>query len=447
MAASGDQQFELALVPDPVPTPAVPTPTGSPAMSTAPEPVPAAVSTPPAQAATAAAPSAAAPVRSAMPRSGAAAPQSWAATGTAGAAAGAARAEAATQRVAPAATRPVAPLAPTPAPAPAPAPALTSATPAATGSEPTAQPAVEVLKSPPLFTPVIEPVRLTRSMRRLRDFAQLLRLDRPIGTWLLVWPMLWALWIAAEGHPQRRLLAIFIAGAVLMRSAGCIINDLADRNIDPHVKRTRARPLAARTISPPEALTVFGVLVAAGLLLVLQLNALTLWLALAGAALTITYPLFKRFFPLPQLYLGLCFGWAVPMAFAATLGTVPRVGWLMLVAAVLWAGVYDTMYAMVDRDDDLRIGVRSSAILFADLDRFMIAAMQLMMLFSLLLIGRTLKFGDGYSAGLIAGACCFLWQQWLIRNREPAACFTAFQNNNYFGFAVFAGILLQYSAR
>jgi 4-hydroxybenzoate polyprenyltransferase len=284
-------------------------------------------------------------------------------------------------------------------------------------------------------------------MARLRDFAQLLRLDRPIGTWLLLWPMLWAIWIAADGHPQRRLLAILLAGGVLMRSAGCIVNDLADRNIDPHVKRTRSRPLAARAISPPEALTVFGVLVVAALLLVLQLNAPTIRLAFAGAALTITYPLFKRFFPLPQLYLGLCFGWAVPMAFAATLGTVPRVGWLMLVAAILWAGVYDTMYAMVDRDDDLRIGVRSSAIVFADLDRFMIAVMQLMTLFALLLIGRTLHFGDGYNAGLIAGACCFVWQQWLIRNREREACFKAFQNNYYFGFAIFAGVLLEYTSR
>jgi 4-hydroxybenzoate polyprenyltransferase len=297
------------------------------------------------------------------------------------------------------------------------------------------------------LAPTIEIARMTWPMRRLRDLAQLLRLDRPIGTWLLLWPMLWSIWIAADGHPQRRLLAILLAGGVLMRSAGCIINDLADRNIDPHVKRTRSRPLAARAISPPEALTVFGVLVFAALLLVLQLNALTVRLAFVGAALTVTYPLLKRFFPLPQLYLGLCFGWAVPMAFAATLATVPRIGWLMLVAAILWAGVYDTMYAMVDRDDDLRIGVRSSAILFADLDRFMIAVMQLMMLFALLLIGRTLKFGDAYDSGLLAGACCFLWQQWLIRNRDPEACFKAFQNNNYFGLAVFAGVLLEYTTR
>jgi 4-hydroxybenzoate polyprenyltransferase len=448
MAASGDPQFELALVPEPAappppkaeleaaftPAPA-PTPTPAPALpekpaAQAPAPpavtksvvVPSAAAPPPPKAVpeSAVTPPAAAAVRSAMPRSGAAAPQTWAA-------AGAARAETAAQRVA------NAPMRTTTTPAPA--------------SEPTPQPAVEVLRAPPVFTPTIEPVRLTWRMRRLRDFAQLLRLDRPIGTWLLLWPMLWALWIAADGHPQRRLLAIFIAGAVLMRSAGCIINDLADRNIDPHVKRTRSRPLAARAISPPEALTVFGVLVAAALLLVLQLNTLTLWFALAGVALTVTYPLLKRFFPLPQLYLGLCFGWAVPMAFAATLGMVPRVGWLMLVAAILWAGVYDTMYAMVDRDDDRRIGVRSSAILFADLDRFMIAMMQLMMLFSLLLVGRTLKFGQGYQAGLIAGACCFLWQQWLIRNRDPQGCFQAFQNNNYFGFAVFAGVLLEYTSR
>jgi 4-hydroxybenzoate polyprenyltransferase len=315
----------------------------------------------------------------------------------------------------------------------------------------TADAAIELL-APPLPPPppaplagAIAPARLPRPLRRLRDYAHLLRLDRPIGTYLLLWPMLWAIWIAANGHPQRRLLALLLAGGVLMRSAGCIINDVADRNIDPHVRRTRSRPLAARALSPTEALAVFGVLMAAALWVVLQLNAATLRLAFIGAGLTITYPLFKRFFPLPQLYLGLCFGWAVPMAFTATLGTVPQLGWLMLVAAILWAGIYDTMYAMVDRDDDLRIGVRSSAILFADLDRFMIAMMQVMMMLALVLVGRTLKFGDGWYAGLVAGAGCFLWQQWLIRNREPAACFEAFKNNNYFGVAIFAGVLLQYT--
>jgi 4-hydroxybenzoate polyprenyltransferase len=305
--------------------------------------------------------------------------------------------------------------------------------------------AAEVVPAPPPAAPVEEPPRLSRPLRRIRNLALLLRLDRPIGSFLLAWPMLAALWIAADGHPQRRLLAIFVAGAVLMRSAGCIINDLSDRDIDPHVRRTRGRPLAARVVSPYEALSVLVLLALAALVLVLQLNTLTVRLALAGAAFTITYPLLKRFFPLPQLYLGLCFGWAVPMAFAATVNTVPRVGWLLLVATILWAGVYDTMYAMVDRDDDLRIGVRSSAILFADLDRFMVGVMQLMVLFALALVGRTQHFGDAYDAGLIAAAGLFLWQQWLIRNREPDACLRAFQNNNYVGFAVFAGVLLQYS--
>lgn len=283
--------------------------------------------------------------------------------------------------------------------------------------------------------------------RRLRNLALLMRLDRPIGIWLLLWPTLWALWIAGAGHPQRRLLAIFVAGTVLMRSAGCIINDLADRNIDPHVKRTRMRPLAFRVVSPREALVLFALLLLGALSLVLQLNALTIKLAVIGALLTVSYPLLKRFFPLPQLYLGLCFGWAVPMAFAATLGGVPRLGWLMLVTAVLWAGVYDTMYAMVDRDDDLRIGVQSSAILFGDMDRLLIAAMQAMVLYTLLLVGRELHFGVGYRIGLIAGGCLFAWQQWLIRRRDRDACLQAFQNNNYFGVAIFIGLLLEYTTR
>jgi 4-hydroxybenzoate polyprenyltransferase len=297
--------------------------------------------------------------------------------------------------------------------------------------------------------PVRSPARalLPWLERRLRNLAVLMRLDRPIGIWLLLWPTLWALWIAARGHPQRGLLAIFLAGTVLMRSAGCVVNDFADRNIDPHVKRTRMRPLAARVVSPYEALALALVLGLAALALVLQLNAFTIRLSVVGALLTVSYPLLKRFFPLPQFYLGLCFGWAVPMAFAATLGAVPRIGWLMLLAAVLWAGVYDTLYAMVDRDDDLRIGVHSSAILFGDMDRLIIAVMQAMVLYTLLLIGRALHFNAGYHAGLIAGGCCFVWQQWLIRARERMACLAAFQNNNYFGLAVFAGVLLEYASR
>ena len=287
--------------------------------------------------------------------------------------------------------------------------------------------------------------RAPRLLRRAHALAQLMRLDRPIGIWLLLWPTLWALWIASVGHVPRRLLAIFVAGTIVMRSAGCIVNDLADRNIDPHVRRTRARPLAARMVSPYEALTLFSLLMLLALLLALQLNTLSVKLAFVGAALTISYPMLKRFFPLPQLYLGLCFGWAVPMAFAATLGFVPREGWLLLISAVLWAGVYDTEYAMVDRDDDVRVGVQSSAILFGDMDRLMIAVMQCMMLLALVLIGRTLQFDLGYYGGLGVGAALFIWQQWLIRARERAACLLAFQNNGYFGIAVFAGILLEYT--
>ncbi len=288
------------------------------------------------------------------------------------------------------------------------------------------------------------PFALRRLLRRVRDLGLLMRVHRPIGTWLLLWPTLWALWIASDGRPSRRLLAIFVAGTLLMRSAGCVINDLADRNIDVHVKRTRVRPLAARIVAPTEAILLFLVLVAMALGLALQLNGQTLRLACVGAALTVTYPFLKRFFPLPQLYLGLAFGWAVPMAFAAVLGLVPRVGWLLLVAAVLWAGVYDSMYAMADRDEDLKIGVRSSAILFGDLDRLIIGGMQLMLLGSLLLVGQSMRFSSVYYYGLCAGAGCFLWQQWLIRHRDRDGCMQAFQNNHYFGGAVFAGILLEY---
>ena len=287
--------------------------------------------------------------------------------------------------------------------------------------------------------------RPPRLLRRLHAFIQLTRLDRPIGIWLLLWPTLWSLWVASAGHPQRRLLVLFTAGTVVMRSAGCIINDLADRNIDPHVRRTRARPLAARIVSPSEALVLFVGLLVVALLLALQLNGLSVRLAFIGAALTISYPLLKRFFPLPQLYLGMCFGWAVPMAFAATLGVVPREGWLLLVVTILWAGVYDTEYAMVDRDDDLRVGVQSSAILFGDMDRLIIGAMQIMMILALVLLGRSLHFDPWYYAGLAAGGGFFLWQQWLIRKRDRASCFEAFRNNRFFGIAVFAGILVQYA--
>ncbi len=285
---------------------------------------------------------------------------------------------------------------------------------------------------------------LYRLGRRVQEWGRLMRLDRPVGIWLLLWPELWALWIAGHGRPKPRILIIFLLGTVVMRSAGCVINDFVDRNVDPYVRRTRDRPLAARRLGPHEALVLFGVLVVIALALALQLDAFTLKLACVGAALTVSYPFLKRFFPLPQFYLGLAFGWAVPMAYAAEAGALPRVAWVLFIAAVMWACVYDTLYAMVDREDDVKIGVKSSAILFADMDKLIVGIMQAMMLFSLLLVGRAMKFGNWYLAGLVTAAVFFLYQQWLIRDREPAKCFRAFVNNQYVGLVVFIGILLEY---
>ena len=284
-----------------------------------------------------------------------------------------------------------------------------------------------------------------RLARRLQEYGRLARFDRPIGTWLLLWPALWALWVAGSGRPGQKILIVFTLGVVVMRAAGCVINDFADRNIDPHVKRTRERPLAARRVSPVEALVVFVVLGAAALWLVTRLNIFTVKLAIIGAALTVSYPFVKRLFPLPQLYLGISFGgWSVPMAFAAQRDSLPRIAWVLYIAAVIWAVVYDTIYAMVDREDDITIGIKSSAILFADMDRLLIATLQAMMLFALVLAGRDMNFGRWYYAGLVVAGVLFLHQQWLIRAREPAACLRAFLNNNYVGMAIFIGVLLQY---
>jgi 4-hydroxybenzoate polyprenyltransferase len=281
--------------------------------------------------------------------------------------------------------------------------------------------------------------------RRLQEYARLARLDRPIGIWLLLWPVLWALWIAGQGRPAPRVLIVFVLGVFTMRAAGCVINDLADRDIDPQVRRTRERPLAARRVSPMEAMVLFALLCAGALALVLQLDALTFKLSLVGAALTVSYPFVKRFFPLPQLYLGISFGgWGVPMAFGAQSGQVPRIAWVIFMAAVVWAVIYDTLYAMVDREDDLKVGVRSTAIAFADMDRVMIGTLQVLMLAALGLVGRTLGFGRWYFGGLGVAAVTFAYQQWLIRGRDPQQCLRGFLNNNYTGIAIFTGILLQY---
>ena len=280
--------------------------------------------------------------------------------------------------------------------------------------------------------------------RPLREYALLMRLDRPIGALLLLWPTLWALWIAADGPPDLDILAIFMLGVLVMRSAGCVINDYADRDLDSRVRRTRDRPLAAARVSPREALGLFLVLMLAALALVLFLNPLTMLLSLAGAALAVSYPFVKRFTHLPQVHLGLAFGWAIPMAFAAQQDNVPPIAWLLMSGAVMWAVVYDTMYAMVDREDDIRAGSKSTAILFGELDRLFIGVFQVLVIVSLVLVGSRAGLGWFYYAGLGVAACFSLYQQHLIRARAPADCFRAFLNNNWFGVSVFAGVVLDY---
>lgn len=284
-----------------------------------------------------------------------------------------------------------------------------------------------------------------RLAAQLKEYALLMRLDRPIGIYLLLWPTLWALWIAGEGRPDPHVFLVFVAGVVLMRSAGCVMNDFADRRIDPHVERTRERPMARGAVSPLEALLLAAALGAVAFGLVLTLNRLTILLALGGAVLTVAYPFLKRFTHLPQVWLGASFGWSVPMAFAAQTGAVPRIAWLMFIAVVLWAVVYDTMYAMVDREDDLKLGVRSTAILFGDADRPMIGLLQALLLVALVLIGQQAALGAWYYGALAVAAALSLWQQYLIRARAPADCFRAFLNNHPFGMAVFAGIVLHYT--
>ncbi|MFM8517030.1 MAG: 4-hydroxybenzoate octaprenyltransferase [Nevskiaceae bacterium] len=283
---------------------------------------------------------------------------------------------------------------------------------------------------------------MTGLQRRLREYVLLTRLDRPIGLLLLLWPVLWALWLASNGPPEPKLLVIFVLGTVLTRSAGCIVNDLADRDFDPHVSRTHTRPLAARRISPHEAVALFVVLSLLAFALVWQLDPRTIALSVIALVLMLTYPLFKRFFPAPQAYLGLAFGWGVPMAYMATQGAIPLEGWQLFVAAVIWAVIYDTFYAMVDRPDDLKLGLKSSAILFGKADLAIIALCQCTMLGLLAVVGINRDLGVFYFFGLVAAAALFTKQLWSSRRREPAACFKAFLDNNYVGFAIFVGIAL-----
>ncbi|MHB1587564.1 MAG: 4-hydroxybenzoate octaprenyltransferase [Acidiferrobacteraceae bacterium] len=279
---------------------------------------------------------------------------------------------------------------------------------------------------------------------RWRDYLRLMRLHRPIGSLLLLWPTLWALWIAASGRPRIVTVAVFVAGVLLMRSAGCIINDYLDRDFDAQVWRTRDRPIASGRVGGGEALTLAALLALMALPLAWFVGRPALWLAPAAIALAATYPLMKRYTDLPQAYLGVAFGWGIPMAFAAEQGRVPRIGWLVLLANVFWAIAYDTAYAMADRDDDRRAGVRSSAILFGHADRFWIGTFHVAALVTLGIVGRRLHLGPLYDLGLALAATFAVYQQYLIRTREPRACLAAFNNNNWFGGSVFAGLFLSY---
>lgn len=281
-------------------------------------------------------------------------------------------------------------------------------------------------------------------LTRLRDYGLLMRLDRPIGALLLLWPTLWALWIAGEGHPDTWITTVFLAGVFVMRAAGCVINDIADRKVDPYVARTRDRPLASGRVTVREALGLFVVLMLVALGLVLTLDWQTIALAGVAGALAATYPFMKRYTHLPQVHLGLAFSWGIPMAWCAITGEVPRLAWLLLIANVIWTVAYDTLYAMVDRDDDLRIGVKSTAILFGDLDRLVVGGMQVVVLLVLALIGRQAGLGPYFDLSLAAAGALFVWQQVLIRERDRDGCFRAFLNNNWVGAAVFAGLAASY---
>jgi 4-hydroxybenzoate polyprenyltransferase len=279
---------------------------------------------------------------------------------------------------------------------------------------------------------------------RLAIYAQLTRFNKPIGSYLLLWPTLWALWIAADGVPPLSLLIIFIAGVFITRSAGCVINDYADRHIDGHVKRTAERPLALGLISSKEALMLFAGLMLLAFVLVLFTNRMTIWMSFGALALASLYPFMKRHTHLPQVVLGAAFGWAIPMAFTAVDETLPLVAWLIFLAKLLWTVAYDTMYAMVDRDDDIKVGVKSTAILFGKQDKRIIGLLQITTLLVLLLVGTLESMTWPYYVGIVIAGVFFVYQQNLIKDRDRTRCFNAFLNNHYAELAVFVGIVVHF---
>ncbi|WP_299881311.1 4-hydroxybenzoate octaprenyltransferase [uncultured Cocleimonas sp.] len=281
---------------------------------------------------------------------------------------------------------------------------------------------------------------------KLKLYAELIRFDRPIGTYLLLWPTLWALWIASEGIPDFKLLIIFSLGVFLMRSAGCAINDYADRDIDLHVARTKNRPLTSGKISANEALSVFVALCLVAFLIALQLNTLTIMLSVVAVALAASYPFMKRYHHFPQVHLGAAFSWSIPMAYTAVTGILPPAeAWLLYIAALLWTTAYDTQYGMVDKEDDLEIGVKSTAILFGKYDNFIIATLQLLALIIITVVGIMTQRGPAFYTSILLACGFIVYQQTLTKYREPQKCLTAFLNNNWLGMVIFIGIAIDYA--
>ena len=276
----------------------------------------------------------------------------------------------------------------------------------------------------------------------MKAFWQLARFDRPIGSLLLLWPTLWALFLAAEGMPNPHVMLVFVLGVIFMRAAGCVINDFADRNFDGHVKRTAQRPMPSGKVSEREALALFGLLVLVSFLLVLTMNTLTIMLSVVAVILAAAYPFMKRYTHLPQLVLGMAFGWSIPMAYAAQAGELPTVAWLLFVANILWTIAYDTQYAMVDRDDDVKVGIKSTAILFGRFDKMIIGLLQLGTLVLLIAVGAIEGMSQVYYWCLLLASSLFVYQQMLIRGREREPCFKAFLNNNYVGMLICIGIAI-----
>ena len=292
---------------------------------------------------------------------------------------------------------------------------------------------------------VLSPQIKRSVITQLRNYAKLMRIDKPIGIWLLLWPTLWALWLAGEGHPDQGLFVVFVLGVFIMRSAGCVLNDYVDRKIDPYVERTRTRPIASGAVAPGEALVLFFALSLIDIGLATMLNRPARLLAIIAAGLTVAYPYIKRVVSIPQLILGAAFGWAVPMAFAAQTGETPQLAWLVFGTALVWAVIYDTFYAMVDREDDRKVGVKSTALLFGEVDLFVIAGLQLLMVAALTFIGLRAELGFWYYASVAGAAVLMAYHQWLARDRQPAGCFAAFLHNHTIGLVIFIGIVLHYA--